>query len=852
MLHFSKFKTTLIAAICALGVLLTIPNFIKPGVLPDWVPHRHVNLGLDLQGGSYLLLEVDVEAVARERLDAAVETVRGALRRAGLRYTDLGVRDGAVAFRLGEPERRDELRGLLADLLAPTGSPLPAQPEFALEAEADGSVRLRLSESALQARAGRAVEQSIEIVRRRIDETGVNEPVIARQGATRILVQLPGVADPSRTKRLLGQTAKMTFRLLGDEMAARGGAAPPGTEWLESSDRATGGRVLVRKRVEVDGASLTDAHPTLDQRSGTWVVNFAFDGVGARRFAQVTTENVGRPFAIVLDDKVISSPVIREPITGGRGQISGSFNAQSANDLAVLLRAGALPAPLTILEERTVGPDLGADSIRAGILACVVGFVLVVGYMTLKYGLFGVFANVALVFNLFLTVAALSLLEATLTLPGIAGLLLTLGMSVDANILINERIREETRRGRSAVAAMDAGFSRAFATITDSNLTTLIKMAILYVVGTGAVKGFAVTISLGILTSMFTATVVTRLLMVTWLRRRRPSTLPVRSRFRLIPEDTRIPFMRGKRLGLIFSVVLSLASVALFVKPGLNYGIDFAGGIAIEIRTEREADFAALRENLSGLGLGPVQLQQFGAPTDVLIRLERQPGPETAQQEAVRAVQQKLAESFPGTSIRRVESVGASVSGELFREGMIALALASLAMLAYIWFRFEWQFGVGAVVTMLLDVTKTIGFFAITGLQFNLVAIAAILTIMGFSINDKVVVYDRVRENLRLYRRMPLGELIDRSINETLGRTISTSMALFLATVPLALFGGEALEEFALVLLFGMVLATSSSIFIAAPILLYLGEHRLRRPREEEAEAGQVPASAAGGTATGA
>ena len=750
-----------------------------------------------------------------------------------------------MTFTLNDASQAEAARAALGDLLGASVS--QAQRDFSFSNDGP-RVQVALTESGISDRAARAVEQSIEIVRRRIDETGVNEPVIARQGSNRILVQLPGVTDPDRVKRLLGQTAKMTFHLLGDETAARGTAAPPGTQWLPSIDPASRGQqYLVRKKIEVDGASLLDARPGSDQQSGTWVVNFEFDSAGARRFAEITKANVGRPFAIVLDGKVISAPVIREPITGGRGQISGNFTTQSANDLAVLLRAGALPAPLTIVEERTIGPDLGANSIRAGIIACLVGFVLVVSYMIMSYGLFGLYANIALIFNLFLTVAALSLLNATLTLPGIAGLLLTLGMSVDANILINERIREESRKGRSAFAAMEAGFTRAFATIVDANLTTLIKMLLLYAVGTGTIRGFAVTISLGIITSMFTATVVTRLLMVTWLKKHRPKVLSVTTGFRLAPDDTKIRFMRGKRLGLIFSVLLSLASIGLFIKPGLNYGVDFAGGIVMEIRTPDAADFPELRESLAQLNLGPVQLQQFGQPTDVLIRFERQPGDEANQQQAVKAVQDKLAAEFPGTQIRRVELVGASVSGELFHQGMLALGLAAIAMLIYIWFRFEWQFGVGAVVTMLLDVTKTIGFFALTGMQFNLTAIAAILTIMGYSINDKVVVYDRVRENLRLYRKMPLGELIDRSINETLSRTIGTSVAIFLATLPLALFGGEALQEFAIVLLFGVVLATSSSIFIAAPILLYLGEHRLRRGAPaDQAVAGETSTPAAG------
>lgn len=850
MLHFSKAKIWMIAVVCALGVLFTLPNFISPGTLPSWVPQNRVSLGLDLQGGSYLLLEVDMNTVIRERLEGALDTTRTALRNGNIRYTDLAVRDRAVTFNLNDASQAEAARAALGDLLNSGIS--QTQRDFSFSNDGP-RVQVALTDAGISDRQARAVEQSIEIVRRRIDETGVNEPVIARQGSNRILVQLPGVTDPDRVKRLLGQTAKMTFHLLGDETAVRGTTAPPGTEWLPSIDPASRGQqYLVRKKIEVDGATLLDARPGSDQQSGTWVVNFEFDSAGARRFADITRANVGRPFAIVLDGKVISAPVIREPITGGRGQISGNFTTQSANDLAVLLRAGALPAPLTIVEERTIGPDLGADSIRAGIIACLVGFVLVVGYMIMSYGLFGLYANIALIFNLFLTVAGLSLLNATLTLPGIAGLLLTLGMSVDANILINERIREESRKGRSAFAAMEAGFTRAFATIVDANLTTLIKMLLLYAVGTGAVRGFAVTISLGIITSMFTATVVTRLLMVTWLKKNRPKVLSVTTGFRLAPDDTKIRFMRGKRLGLIFSVLLSIASIGLFFKPGLNYGVDFAGGIVMEIRTPEPADFPELRESLSQLNLGPVQLQQFGQPTDVLIRFERQPGDEANQQVAVKAVQDKLAAEFAGTQIRRVESVGASVSGELFQQGMLALGLAAVAMLIYIWFRFEWQFGVGAVVTMLLDVTKTIGFFALTGMQFNLTAIAAILTIMGYSINDKVVVYDRVRENLRLYRKMPLSELIDRSINETLSRTIGTSVAIFLATLPLALFGGEALQEFAIVLLFGVVLATSSSIFIAAPILLYLGEHRLRRNAPADAGVAGEGGTPAAGAKTGA
>ncbi|MEI6987157.1 MAG: protein translocase subunit SecD [Rhodospirillaceae bacterium] len=514
-----------------------MPNFFSREMMagvPAWLPHRQIHLGLDLRGGSYLLLEVDMPVVIRERLAALQDGVRTQFRTANIGYINLTNDDHAVTFTLRDTKDRDEALKVLDVLSNVAGSPAIGsgvkELEIAISSEGAGSIIL--SQVALHNKAVRAVEQSIEIVRRRIDETGVNEPTIARQGENRILVQLPGVDDPDRIKRLLGQTAKLTFRLLGSDTEAASGRVPPGFELLPSADverRGGGGpaRYLVRKRIEVDGGNLTDAKAGANSQSGEWIVNFEFDSVGGRRFAETTKANVGRPFAIVLDNKVISAPVIREPIVGGRGQISGHFTAQSANDLSVLLRAGALPAPLTVIEERSVGPDLGADAIRSGIFSILLGFLLVVTYMALAYGLFGLIANVALIFNLILTLAILSVLQATMTLPGLAGILLTLGMSVDANILINERIREETRKGKSPFAAMEAGFRRAFSTIVDANLTTLIKMLLLFALGSGPVKGFAVTISFGILTSMFTATVVARLMMVSWLRWKRPVALPV-------------------------------------------------------------------------------------------------------------------------------------------------------------------------------------------------------------------------------------------------------------------------------------------------------------------------------------
>ncbi|MBB5693767.1 protein translocase subunit SecD [Muricoccus pecuniae] len=535
MLYFARWKVAAILGVIALGLLLCVPNLVPRSALPGWAA-RGISLGLDLRGGSYLLLEVDMNAVVRERVESLTDAARTRLRQGNIGYLNLAgdPNNRRLSLRVRDPAQAEAAAAQLRELAIPVpvrGSATGVtEPDIAVATNPDGTVTATLSDAALVARAGGAVEQSIEIVRRRIDETGVAEALIARQGQNRILVQLPGVEDPNRIKDLLGRTARMTFHLLDENANPNaGGAPPPGVQFLAGEERGgqLPGRYAVRRRVEVDGANLSDARAGQDSRNGEWVVNFTFDSVGTRRFAEVTRQNVGRPFAIVLDEKVITAPVIREPITGGRGQISGSFNARTANDVAVLLRAGALPAPLTVVEERTVGPELGADAIRAGMLSLAAGAAFVFLYMGFAYGLLGWFANIALLVNILLMIGALSLLQATLTLPGIAGIVLTLGTALDANILINERIREETRAGRTPIQALEAGFTKASGTIMDSNLTNLIAMVCLYAFGSGPVKGFAVTVAIGTIVQMWTATTLVRLLVSWWYRARRPRELPV-------------------------------------------------------------------------------------------------------------------------------------------------------------------------------------------------------------------------------------------------------------------------------------------------------------------------------------
>jgi preprotein translocase subunit SecD len=522
-MRIESWKIVLVTLVCLLGGLFALPNALPQGMLsamPKWL--TPVNLGLDLQGGSHLLLEVNLKAVFKEQAVSLVETARSALRKDNIRYIGLSVDGEGIRVTIPEPEQQGAAREILRKLDSGTE----------IIDGGNGAYQIRYAEFALNEKKRNVVGQSIEIVRRRIDELGTRESTIIRQGDDRILLQLPGVENPEHVKSLLGKTAKLTFHLVDHGVSpqdALAGHLPPGSEALEEvSDRNGEGNriVVIRRKVELGGETLIRAQSGFDDSSQP-VVNFTFNTQGAKKFGAITTEHVGKQFAIVLDGKVISAPVIRTPITGGSGQISGNFTVQSANDLALLLRAGALPAPLTILEERTVGPDLGADSIRAGKIASIVGLVFVIVFMLLVYGVFGVFADIALVVNLVLLLGFLSMVGATLTLPGIAGIVLTMGMAVDANVLIYERMREEFRLGRGVVSACTAGFKRALVTIVDSQLTTLIAAILLFQFGTGPVRGFAVTLALGLFTSMFTAILVTQLMITLWLKHAKPKDLPI-------------------------------------------------------------------------------------------------------------------------------------------------------------------------------------------------------------------------------------------------------------------------------------------------------------------------------------
>ncbi len=513
MYKLSRSRILIILGICLLGIFFAIPNMLSDtSKLPKW--WQPVNLGLDLQGGSNLLLEVKMDDVLKERMSTIEDSVRQVLRENKIRYQNLKAGSEDVRVKIENPNSRTQAISKFAKV------------DDGLEVSEDGdTVVIKYSDVALNQLKAKVVDQSIEIVRRRIDELGTKEPVIQRQGSDRIVVQLPGLQNPEYVKTLLGKTAKLSFHMVDSRssaMDARRGKLSTSSRLIKGSE---GESYVISRKPVVGGENLIDAQASF--QDGMPVVSFKFNSLGGKKFGEATSDNVGERLAIVLDNEVISAPVINGPIVGGSGIISGNFTVKSANDLALLLRSGALPAPLEVLEERTVGAGLGADSIREGVFASVIGLIAVVVFMIAAYGLFGLFTTITVFMNLFLMLGVLSLIGATLTLPGIAGIILTIGMAVDANVLIFERMREEVKHGRSTKDAAEAGFNEAWSTIVDSNLTTLVAALVLFYFGSGPVRGFAVTLAIGIATSMFTSVTVTRLIIASWIAKYKPTKLPI-------------------------------------------------------------------------------------------------------------------------------------------------------------------------------------------------------------------------------------------------------------------------------------------------------------------------------------
>jgi len=710
-----------------------------------------------------------------------------------------------------------------------------------------------------------AVDRAIEIIRNRIDQFGVQEPIIVKQGREEIVVQLPGLTDETRAREIVSKTAHLEFKLVSDDdkllrqaIQATHPSAPsveketvsetPPTEAtpnpanaetqvqnrlsdekkepetllpavvpegfelkeMEAENDISSQSLLVEKEPVLTGDHLTNAAVAFDQY-GQAIVEFQLDKKGAEIFDDVTFRNIGKRLAIVLDGKVHSAPVIRDRIPGGRGQISGNFTPAQASDLALVLRAGALPAPVSVVEHRTVGPSLGRDSIESGVRAAIGGAFMVVLFMGGYYLFPGMVASLAVVLNFVIIMGFLALSGASLTLPGIAGIILTIGMAVDANVLINERMREELRLGKAIRSVISAGYHKAFSAIFDSNLTTILSASILLWFGTGPVRGFSVTLMFGLAASFFTAIFVTRVVFDFLTRGNHQINL----RMMELIKEPKIDWISRRFIGYALSFILIVGSIAVMaIKKDEILGIDFVGGTLQEIQLKKEIDLSVVRAAFQKNQIPEFQLSRYGDAKDKVIVVR-------SKAESSALILQSLGEAIGegNYEIRRSDSLGPTAGKELFSKAVKALALSFLVMLAYVWYRFNFRFAVCAILMPLHDAIGSMGVFVLTGREFSLSVLAAVLTIIGYSINDTIVIYDRIRENLKQMRKAPLREVLNKSMNQMVSRTLLTTGVTLLVVIGLYLFGGTAINDFAFILLVGFILGVYSTAFFAAPLI---------------------------------
>ncbi|CAN7270334.1 protein translocase subunit SecDF [Rhizobium sp. LjRoot258] len=824
MHRFSRLKAVLIWVLVVVAVVVAAPNLLSDGQrskLPVWLAHSHVALGPDVQGGSHLLFQIERADIVKERLERTVADIRGKLRESNIRYTGLTGSDQDVTVRITDAGQVDAAINALSALTATRKSGWfgGSIQNVSLERGSDGQLTLRISKDSIDEGIAAAQAQSLEVVERRIAGLGIKDFSVRADGRDRIDVKALGSIDVERLKNILNEPAQLSVRMIDESMSgqeALAGRWPATSEVLYSLDDPPV-PYLVDRTDFVTGKNLVDVQAVVDAQTKAVAISYKLDSEGAEHLAQKTRQNIGRHLAILFDDQVMAAPMINAPIVDGTGMVPVSFSEDGAYDLALMLRAGALPATLTTVEERTVSTALGAESKRAGLVAGFVAAVLVIGLMFAFYRKLGIITGISLVLSLVLILAVLSAIGATLTLPGIAGIVLIIGMAVDANVLVYERIREQAKAGHSFADAIDNGFSRAFLTILDANVTIIIAAAILYYLGSDTVRGFAVTLAAGILTTVFTTFTLTRWIVVTWLHRKHPRHLP-RDVQTGIFDRANIRFMGIRRYTFTVSAALSILAMVGLATVGANLGVDFAGGSLVEVKAKQgSADPNDIRARLGDLNIGDIEARRLADASTASVRIQAQGGGENAEQSAMTLLRDELADDY---EIRSVEVVGPAVSGELTRAATLGLLGSLAVILLYIWLRFEWQFAIGAIIATLHDIILTLGLFVLTGMEFNLTSVAAILTIVGYSLNDTVVVYDRMRENLKRYRKMPLPILIDASINQTLSRTVLTAATTLLALLALCLFGGEVIRPFAFVMLFGVALGTFSSIYIAAPVLI--------------------------------
>jgi SecD/SecF fusion protein len=833
------------------GVILT-PSLYKgaPKWIGKYIAPEGLNLGLDLQGGMHLVLKVDLEKAIENTLDLAASELKEGL--AEKKITAVRTNSGdphKVIFTLPNTGVLETVKELVADDFPNL--------EINIQAE-EGSfprIFLSLTQEEVDFIRKNAVTQSLEIIRNRIDQFGVAEPVIIRQGTDEIVVQLPGVKDPERALSLIGQTAQLEFKLLDEETVedpwqlisqaqnsgkwqsgesrkklnlALQNLLPEGTEiyFERNIDPQTGAEtkrpLLIKSQVMMTGEMVKNAQVRVGGTFNEPYVALDLTGRGGRIFAQVTEKNVGKRFAIILDDVVRSAPVIREKILGGSAQISGNFTYDEATDLAIVLRVGALPAPVEIIQNLTVGASLGKDSIDKGLMSGLLGTVLVLVFMILYYRLSGVIANFGLIINIFLLFAGLAALGATLTLPGIAGIILSIGMAVDANVLIFERMREEFAIGKSVKSGVEGGYDKAFWTIVDSQVTTLITALALFLFGTGPIKGFAVTLSLGIIFNLVSTLFATR--MVYDVLHSKRLLKPI-SFFQFI-KTPRFDYMQLKKITFSISGVLVLIGLIAFVQIArgkANLGVDFTGGTLVQYHAEQPFTLQEVRKVLGDNGLDELSLQQVENEHRLIVRLKKSEEKASNLGEQISGI---FSDNLPekGFVMESQEAIGSSISEVLRNKALQAIAISLFGVILYLAMRFDLSFGVAAAIATFHDVLVVLGVCWLLNIEITLLIVTALLTLAGYSLNDSVVVFDRIRENMKkaeqsASKAKPLSATINMSINEVISRTIVTSLTTALVLLALFFMGGTVIHDFSFALLVGLIIGTYSSVFVASPLL---------------------------------
>lgn len=844
-----KIKLVFLFFLIAMSAMTVTPSFYSS--TPDWwkkyMAPEGLRLGLDLQGGMHLVLKVNLPKAEENALQFAANDLKDTLADESISAVRTpSTEKNTVIFTLPNAGTIDKVETLIKDEFPDIDSRIE-QKENSFP-----RIFLSLKQSKIDFINNNAVDQSLEILRNRIDQFGVAEPVIIRQGDDEIVIQLPGVKDPKRALKLLGDTAQLEFKAVADtngvDLAQLMDTAKSSGKWqvgdspaklnlavesllpegttlsLETdTDKTTGKEIttplLLENKTLMTGDMVKDAQVRIGGTFNEPYVSIDMTSRGGRVFAKITEENVGRRVAIVLDGVVRSAPVIRERIIGGSAQISGSFTHAEATDLAIVLRVGALPAPVDIIQNLTVGASLGQDSINKGLYSGIFGAIVVLAFMIIYYRTSGVVANAALFLNILFLFTGLAILNATLTLPGIAGIILSIGMAVDANVLIFERMREEYALGKSVRSSIDTGFGKAFLTIVDSQVTTLITAMALFLFGTGPIKGFAVTLSLGIIFNLFTALFFSRTIFDAISAIKPMKTL----RFMKFTKKPNFNYLSLTKITYIISGVFVLIGIIAFIQIGrgsANLGVDFSGGSLLQYKATNDFTMKEVRDAFKGTKLESVNLQEVENEHRLMIKVKK--SADVVEDLTVIAdgiFKEKLADK--GFTLEQQSDIGSSVSSVLKEKAILAIVISLAGVIIYLAMRFDFRFGLAAAAATFHDVLVVLGLCWILNVEINLLIVTALLTLAGYSLNDSVVVFDRIRENMKKSPKAnQLLAVINESINQVISRTLVTSLTTLLVLLALFIFGGSMIHEFALTLLLGVLVGTYSSIFIASPLLV--------------------------------